>query len=162
MNRRERTCLLIRRRRGGFSLVEAIVAMAVLSMALVPLFGLFAIGRGTAKRAEDLQTATYLGRTILDHTRSNVPDLTVNSQTEYVSEDAAGNLSFVSILGQKQPAQTVPYGPPINGYSFICVRELKAADFENPHRLIDVAITVTWRPDVKPVFFYTRVVKETR
>lgn len=62
------------RPRAGFWLSEVLVMAMLVSVVLIPVIGLFPLGRRALKQAEDLQTATFLARQTMSLTRATVVD----------------------------------------------------------------------------------------
>jgi general secretion pathway protein I len=62
-----------RNRRGGFTLIEVLVAFTILAVALTALFQVFSSGLGAIGTAERHSMATMLARSILDDVGAEIP-----------------------------------------------------------------------------------------
>lgn len=62
-----------RHRRRGFTLIEVLVAFAILAMALAAMFQLFSGGLGAIGTAERYSMATMLARSVLDDVGAEIP-----------------------------------------------------------------------------------------
>jgi type II secretion system protein I len=57
-------------RSGGFSLLEVMIALAILGIAVVAIFQLFSINLRTTRKAEDYTKAIFYTRSLMDEARS--------------------------------------------------------------------------------------------
>jgi prepilin-type N-terminal cleavage/methylation domain-containing protein len=60
-------------RRGGFTLIETLVAFAILALTLAALLRVFSTGLDSIGLAERYAAATMLARSILDETGADIP-----------------------------------------------------------------------------------------
>jgi prepilin-type N-terminal cleavage/methylation domain-containing protein len=80
-----RTVALSRSEKGGFSLIEVIVALAILGIAVVSLMQLFSGTLRTIKKSDDHSRATIYARSLLDEAYA-IPDIS-DIETDLMFED---------------------------------------------------------------------------
>ena len=69
----------------GFSLLEVMVALAILGMALVAIFQLFSLNLRSTQKAEDYSKAIFYARSMLDEAYSLVDPADASDSKEYES-----------------------------------------------------------------------------
>lgn len=74
------TLYLENQRSKGFSLLEVLVAMSILSIAVVALFQLFSVNLRSVKKAEDYSKAMLHARSLMDEAYA-LPKLTSGSES---------------------------------------------------------------------------------
>jgi type II secretion system protein I len=68
---------------GGFSLLEVMIALAILGIAVVAVFQLFSINLRTTKRAEDYTKAIFYARSLMDEAQSFTDPSADSASKEY-------------------------------------------------------------------------------
>lgn len=139
------------RPRAGFWLSEVLVMAMLVSVVLIPVIGLFPLGRRALKQAEDLQTATFLARQTMSLTRATVVDHLTNLSL------AAGNSAHHSSTTRN-----------LNSMTFTVDEEVYSVEASpnaaNPARvdvqLMDVVVRVGWPTMQRPVMLSSRVYKK--
>ena len=71
------------RRSRGFSLLEVMVALAILGIAVVAIFQLFSINLRTTQKADDYTKAIFYARSMLDEAYSRVDPSEASASEEY-------------------------------------------------------------------------------
>ncbi|MHB2019139.1 MAG: type IV pilus modification PilV family protein [Candidatus Xenobia bacterium] len=138
----------------GTTMTDVIFLMMILSIAIIPISGLFPMGRVTVQKAKDIQTASFLARTVINQYRCNWPgDLL----------DTPSDLTAV-------PRQTVPCPFPTNidGVQYDVATTLYDAQnraLTPPNTgfeiaAIDVQVTVSSNTLAQPVTYSTRIFKD--
>jgi hypothetical protein len=110
-------------RRSGFSLLDIVMGISILSMVILFVVSLLPSSVGSLRRAEALQGATLYGTELLEAARAAPPGT---------------------------PVDTVVT---LNSTSMHVTREILPLG----NRLVDVKVTVTYRPDAQPVLLTTRL-----
>lgn len=124
----------VRRKSDGFSLLEVIIALALLGIALVSLVELFSISLRSTRKSSEYTTALIYARSLMDEAYA-APSL------------EAGEDDF-------------DFG---DGYRATrAVREIAVGEeeAEPSYRLCEITVTVTWQPRGRTVLNGKRVVYE--
>ena len=107
-------------RRGGFTLIEVLVAFAILVLALTALLRVFSTGLDSIGVAERYASATMLARSVLDEIGAEIPLV-----ADELSGDAGDGFTW-----NVQIARSAVIAPNVDTDSWLV-----------PY---DVAVTVTW------------------
>jgi Tfp pilus assembly protein PilV len=125
------------RKAEGLSLVEVIVAVALLSLILIPLVGVFPTSYMSIKKAEDYQTAASYAQALIQEVQADPPDLdTLDQQVD----------RFEVVL---------------NGTAYLVTRGIYAVDTPRegrPHKLVDVAVHLAWKRIPESLLVTSRLV----
>jgi general secretion pathway protein I len=105
------------RKSSGFSLLEVMVALAILGVAVVAVFQLFSVALRATRRADDYTKAIFYARSVLDEAYA-VP----------VVEDGSESVDFR------------------DGFEAKTVTTLKSSSEDGKVKLYEIAVTVTWPP----------------
>ena len=105
------------RRSKGFSLLEVMVAFAILSVAIVSIFQLFSTALRTTKKAADYTNAVFYARSMLDEAYSVTDPTELSSLLEF--EEGFEGHREVSLVSESE---------------------------DNTTKLYEMAVTVTWPP----------------
>lgn len=108
-------------RRNGFTLIEVLVAFAILVLALTTLLRVFSTGLDSIGVAERYALANMLARSVLDEVGAEIPLV-----ADEVSGDASDGYTY-----DVQIARSRVIAPIVNADSWLV-----------PY---DVAVTITWR-----------------
>lgn len=84
------------RRQGGFSLLEVLIAVVVLSIGLLGIAGLQTYSLQTNQSAAQVSQATFLAQDILDRMRAN-PDAAKNGNYDIGYDTASGDIGGGSL-----------------------------------------------------------------
>lgn len=139
-------------RRRGFGLVDVIVLIMVASLIIIPVMGLIPMGRITVKKAESLQTASFLAQRTINGFRAAIPatlNLAADEDPETVDLHA-------------ESTETV------NDVTYAITRDVfaiqKSPDPDAPSdrskdvvTLMDVVVTVRWPDRPIPLVYSSRV-----
>jgi uncharacterized protein (TIGR02598 family) len=110
MNRNDR-----RRKNSGFSLVEVVVAIGIVSFAVLATFGLLSVATDTNKRARDEQSAAQLAQNEFQRIRSlgsaNFPTTTYVTRYFDASLNDLGTTLTGDAIYQLQIAIVTPAAP---------------------------------------------------
>jgi general secretion pathway protein I len=120
------------RRSKGFSLLEVMVAFAILSVAIVTIFQLFATALRTTKKAADYTNAVFYARSMLDEAYSVTDPTELSSIFEF--EEGFEGKREVSLVSESE---------------------------DNGTKLYEVTVTVTWPTAGSLVIKGLRTVYET-
>jgi general secretion pathway protein I len=101
----------------GFSLLEVMVAFAILSVAIVTIFQLYSTALRTTKKAADHTNAIFYARSMLDEAYSVTDPTELSSLLEF-EEDFEGKRE-INIVSESEDSTT---------------------------KLYEVTVTVTWPP----------------
>jgi general secretion pathway protein I len=105
------------RRSSGFSLLEVMVALAILSVAVVAVFQLFSITLRSTKKADDYTKALFYARSVLDQAYA-VPSVEAGSDdTEFG-----------------------------DGFEAKTVTALQSSSEDGKIKLYEITVTITWPP----------------
>jgi general secretion pathway protein I len=104
-------------RSGGFSLLEVLIALAILGVSVVSVFQLFSITLRSTKKAEDYTQALLYAQSLLDEA--------------YSSSDPADS------------PVTVRFG---KGYQGSRQVQLKSASEDGTIRMYEITASVSWQP----------------
>jgi uncharacterized protein (TIGR02598 family) len=115
------------RRSRAFSLVEVVIAIGIISFAMIALLGLLGSSLSTSKHARNDTVLASLAQRVLSETMTNTATaLSTLSATEYFTEDGfpTNNLAAVykcTISGQPLTAAnyTLPLGNTTSGLSYV-------------------------------------------
>ncbi len=121
------------RRSDGFSLIEVIVAMALMGIALVSLIQLFSGSLRATKKSSEYTRGLIYARSLMDEAYA-APSL----------EDIEGDFDFEDGYSAKRVVTQLPAGE----------------EEEEAPPLYEITVTVTWPPRGKTVLKGTRVVYE--
>jgi general secretion pathway protein I len=105
------------RKSSGFSLIEVMVALAILGVAVVAVFQLFSITLRATKKADDYTKAIFYARSALDQAYA-VPDVEKSSDEADFSD----------------------------GFAVKTVTSLKSSSEDGKLKLYEITVTVTWPP----------------
>lgn len=105
------------RRSNGFSLLEVMIALAILGVAVVSVFQLYSIGLRTTKKAEDYTRALFYARSLLDRAYS-LPEPESGSESFDLKENFKGVMEI----------------------------SLKSASEDEKVKLYEMVVTITWPP----------------
>jgi len=90
--------LIKKRKKEGFSLVEVLVGLAIVSIALLGLAQLFTYSVMTNARAERISNATFLAQQQIDYHRNLTPDelnaLTAGANDEQIDVNLDGSIDY--------------------------------------------------------------------
>jgi uncharacterized protein (TIGR02598 family) len=98
----EARIMTVKRRQGGFSLVEVVLALGIVAFAFVALFGLLPIGLNTFTNSTD----------------STIESQIAESVTNQVKQEKFSQLYAEFNDTNAKPANTAPYSPPAPGFYF--------------------------------------------
>jgi Tfp pilus assembly protein PilV len=101
-----------RRRRGGFTLIEAAITTAIIGIGVVALLELLAAGTRSNVNASELVTATNLAKQFRERTLQKTFDqvLAMNGTKESPPKDASGN-GITQLNGWEQTVKVAPVDP---------------------------------------------------
>ncbi len=122
-----------RQRSNGFSLLEVMVALAILGVTVVALFQLFSMALRSTKKAEDYSKALFYARSMLDEAYSN-PEIENGSDSSYFENDYYKGTKQVSVRSESEDGKT---------------------------KLYEITVTVTWPPSGSLKISGLRTVYET-
>lgn len=122
-----------RRYSGGFSLLEVMVALAILGVAVTALFQLFSLGLRSAAKAENYTKALFHARSIMDEAYS-LPELDEGTEPIELPGDFRGSRAVV----------------------------LKSSSEDERVKLYEISTTVSWPPSGKLTIKGLRSVYEGR
>ena len=100
-----RSSALLRSR--GFSLLEVMVALAILGIALVAIFQLFSINLRSTQKAEDYSKAIFYARSMMDEAYSFIDPADASDSKEY--EDKYEVTRSVSLKSESEDGKTKLY-----------------------------------------------------
>jgi prepilin-type N-terminal cleavage/methylation domain-containing protein len=120
------------RKSSGFSLLEVMVALAILGVAVVVVFQLFSITLRSTKKADDYTKAIFYARSVLDEAFA-APGV----------ENGSEHIDFR------------------DGFEARRVITLKSSSEDGKVKLYDIAVTVTWPPSNSLTIRAVRNVYET-
>jgi prepilin-type N-terminal cleavage/methylation domain-containing protein len=106
-----------RQKSSGFSLLEVMVALAILGVAVVAVFQLFSITLRLTRKADDYTKAIFYARSVLDEAYA-VPD----------AEDGSESIDFR------------------DGFEAKKVTTLESTSEDGKLKLYEIVVTVTWPP----------------
>jgi general secretion pathway protein I len=104
-----------RRRSSGFSLLEVMVALAILGVAVVAVFQLFSITLRSTKKADDYTKAIFYARSVLDKAYADP--------------------------GVEEGSERIDFR---DGFEARKVTSLKSSSEDGKLKLYEIAVTVTW------------------
>ncbi|NDD29995.1 MAG: type II secretion system protein [Proteobacteria bacterium] len=139
-----------RRRLAGFWLTEVLVATMLVSMVLIPVLGLFPMGRGALKQAEHLQTATSLARQAMSTARATKGD-SLQTPAPDASIPAFHSAS-------KQTVNGVDYSITYDMYAIHATPNSTNPTTQDA-TLMDVVVKVEWNGMQAPVVYSSRIYK---
>lgn len=118
--------------RAGWTLLEITVSAVLVAVAVVVIVGLIPTTVTSLKKSENMQAATLYAVEVLEDARRT---------------------DFVPDASHRRCDRTLE----INHIAFAVARDVYALDGEDPPRLYDVVVKVTWKPQPVPVELKTRV-----
>jgi prepilin-type N-terminal cleavage/methylation domain-containing protein len=134
-----------RRGSGGFSLIEVIVALAILGIALVSLVELFSVSLRSTKKSADYTTALIYARSIMEEAYA-APS----------PEDMGGTFDLGEGYSGERAVREVelPWSGEEGGGNG------GGGGEEPPFKLFEITVTVTWPPGGQVVLTGRRAVYE--
>lgn len=149
--RSRRTARIVPDAPRGFSLGDVLIVALLVSIALVPIMGLFPFGRQALKKAENLQTAIFLARQSMSDARA------------VVAPDLHNPPSDPSI-----PADHAVVTETVNGVDYVVARDIysvhAAPDPDDKAKqdvvLMDVVVKVEWPTMQTPLLYSSRVYRK--
>lgn len=132
----------------GFSLSEVIILLMLVSIAIIPIMGLFPFGRLALKKAEDLQSAVFLARQSMSLARATV--------CAHLTDPP---------LDSSVPASHAVDAQTINGITYTIARDIysvqAAPDPDDNTKtdvvLMDVVVKVEWPTMRVPLLYSSRI-----
>lgn len=99
-------------RRGGFSLLEAILAITTLAVVLILVFNLFPTSLWAMRKAEHRMQADTMARTLLNEYRampfSRLTELTLEPPQALPPQRGAGEVDFYPVIEVRRVGDTPP------------------------------------------------------
>jgi uncharacterized protein (TIGR02598 family) len=117
----------------GLTLVEIIVAVAILASSILIIISIIPTGVLSLKKSEDIQSASAYGMELIEEVRNSRPDY------------------------QNYPVTDLDVEKSLNNTNFRFQRDIYAIDLQTPHRLFDIIVTVNWPRQPQPLRLSTRV-----
>ncbi|MDQ7822007.1 MAG: type II secretion system protein [Candidatus Eremiobacteraeota bacterium] len=117
----------------AFTLIEIVVALAILAASLILIISVIPTGVMSLKKAEDYQSASAYAAYLVEEARQQRPPSASYPLTDWVGEKA------------------------INRTVFTFQRDIYAVDRQEPHRVFDIIVTVRWVRTPRPLTLSTRV-----
>jgi prepilin-type N-terminal cleavage/methylation domain-containing protein len=119
--------------REGFTLIEMIVALGIIAVSLIMIISIIPTGVLSLKKAEDIQSASAYGMSLIEETRKSRPAYTAYPVTDLTAEKVFNNTRF------------------------LFQRDIYAIDSQNPHNFYDIVVTITWSRQPQPLRLSTRI-----
>jgi len=117
----------------GLTLVEIIVAVAIIATALILIVSIIPTGILSLKKAEDYQSASSYGMALIEEVKNRRPE----------------HLAY--------PVTDLDFNRDFNNTTFHFQRDIYAIDVQVPHRLFDIVVTINWSQQPEPITLSTRV-----
>ena len=131
--------MVAKQKEKGFLLIEVVIAMVIISIALVAATGMFIQATRANSEAEQYTTATTLAQEQLERLKKTANDS---------SADTAGYLAYWktfnvgSTINRLGGTGANPNSVPLNNITYTVTTTVVSVD--NPARLVEVKVEVTW------------------
>lgn len=117
----------------GFTLIEVIVATALVAISLFIIASIIPTGILSLKKAEDYQSASALGMSLIEDVRAEKPHHASYPVTDLVTERE------------------------LNNTQFHVQRDIYALNQQSPPRFFDCLVTIRWNRQPVPLKLSTRL-----